>query len=152
MNGYAAKSIEDHLVLESKLSELNRIPPWVENLASLHAIPDRTRYAMDLCLEEVLSNIVRHGYKSEANGIIRISCLMQREGCLSLVVEDGAPAFNPLIFESRPFSPSLGEVSVGGQGIHLLKEFADKVDYEAIPTGNRLTFSFTLPGSSPAFT
>src|SRR5579863_8090537 len=80
MNGYGAKSIEDCLILESKLSELNRVPSWLEHLASLHAIPDQTRYAMDLCLEEVLSNIVRHGYKSEGDGAIKISCHMQRDG------------------------------------------------------------------------
>jgi len=39
-----------------KLSEIARVPPWPESLAARHAIPSRVQFAMDLCLEEVLSN------------------------------------------------------------------------------------------------
>jgi anti-sigma regulatory factor (Ser/Thr protein kinase) len=150
MDGYGAKSTAESLILESNLLELNRVPPWVEKLASQHAIPDSTRYAMDLCLEEVLSNIIRHGYRKQSSGTIKISCIRERDGYISLVVEDGAPSFNPIVFQSRHFPPSLDEISLGGQGIHLLKQFADELEYEDKGTGNRLTISFISPGSSPA--
>jgi serine/threonine-protein kinase RsbW len=148
MNSYSPNTTAECLILESKLSEINRVPPWIERLASLHVIPDRTRYAMDLCLEEVLSNIIRHGYKGKADGVMRIRYLAHRDGFFTLVVEDEAPPFNPLVVADPPFPRSLEDISGGGQGIHLLKQFADAVEYEPTRTGNRLIISFIYPGSS----
>ena len=96
-------------------------PPCIKTLGTLHAIPHRTRFAMDLCLEEVLSNIIRHGYNSSRNGIIRIRCLAHWEGDISLVVDEEAPRFNPLA-NQRPLAPiPVLDIPMGGRGTHLLK-------------------------------
>jgi anti-sigma regulatory factor (Ser/Thr protein kinase) len=36
----------------------------------------------------------------------------------------------------------LDEVQIGGQGIRLLRRFADTLEYRSTPTGNRLTIGF----------
>lgn len=149
MSKYTANTTADCLILKSRLSETNRVPPWIEKLASQHAIPDRTRYAMDLCLEEVLSNIIRHGYDNNVDGNITICCLTGRAGYISLVVDDEAPPFNPLGFQDSRFGRSAVDIPPGGQGIRLLKQFADTLEYEPRPKGNRLTIGFTCPGTSP---
>jgi serine/threonine-protein kinase RsbW len=150
MYSQSANTAEECLTLESSLSEIARVPPWIEKLASLHAIPDRTRYAMNLCLEEVLSNIIRHGYAGKSGQAIIIRHVARRDGFFTLVVEDEAPPFNPLIVRDPLLPRSLEDVSGGGQGIHLLKQFADAVEYEPKPTGNRLIISFLSSGSSRA--
>jgi anti-sigma regulatory factor (Ser/Thr protein kinase) len=150
MNSFRSNTTADCLTLESKLSEIARVPPWIERLASLHAIPGRTRFAMDLCLEEVLSNIIRHGYSGKEESVISIRYLTDRDGFFTLVVEDEAPPFNPLAVRDPPSPQSLEDISEGGQGIHLLKQFADAVEYELKPTGNRLIISFISPGASRA--
>ena len=136
------------LCLTSKRSVRIRVSPWVNKLASAHAIPNRTQFAMELCLEEVLSNIIRHGYASESNRAVFIRYEMPRDAFITLVIEDEAPPFNPLLVPD-PLSPqSLEDISGGGQGIRLLKQFADEVKYERKPSGNRLIISFDSPGSS----
>jgi anti-sigma regulatory factor (Ser/Thr protein kinase) len=150
MYNHSANTAGECLTLESRLSEIARVPPWIEKLASVHAIPDRTRYAMDLCLEEVLSNIIRHGYAGESDHAIMIRYVARRDGFFTLIVEDEAPPFNPLIGRDLPLPSSLDDVSGGGRGIHLLKQFADAVEYEPKPTGNRLIIRFISPGSSHA--
>jgi serine/threonine-protein kinase RsbW len=142
MNNYTANTTADYLILKSKLSEISRVPPWIEKVASQHALPDRTRYAMDLCLEEVLSNIIRHGYDSDADGSIMIRCLTERAGYVSVVVDDEAPPFNPLVFQDPRLARSAVDIPPGGQGIRLLKQFADALEYESKPTGNRLVIGF----------
>jgi sigma-B regulation protein RsbU (phosphoserine phosphatase) len=84
------------------------------------------------------------------NGMIRISCLALQGGSVAMVVDDEAPPFNPLAFQTPPDLNSLEFISLGGQGIHLLKEFADALAYEPGTTGNRLTIIFNSPGLSPA--
>jgi anti-sigma regulatory factor (Ser/Thr protein kinase) len=103
---------------------------------------------MDLCLEEVLSNIIRHGYAGEPNHVLIIRHQTHREGFFTLVVEDEAPPFNPLLFHDPRFPPSPEDISGGGMGIHLLRQFADAVEYDPKPTGNRLIISFVSAGPS----
>jgi anti-sigma regulatory factor (Ser/Thr protein kinase) len=150
MNDDNANAVCEPLTLRSELSEIARVLPWIEKLASLHDLPERVRYAMDLCLEEAVSNVIRHGYAGGSNHALTVRCESHPDGLLTLVVEDDAPPFNPLLVGEQVLPISLGDVAVGGQGIHLLKKFADGVEYERKPDGNRLTMSFSCHGSSPA--
>ena len=68
-------------------------------------------------------------------------------GELRFCVEDDAPPFNPLEpgAAGGPVSPSfIDEGRAGGQGIRLLQKFADKLSYDRLPTGNRLTIDFLI--------
>jgi len=145
-----ANANEDKLTLGSTLSEIARIPPWLESLALRDGIPERTRFVMDLCLEEVLSNIVRHGYADAPDHTILVIYGNPRKDTFTLTVEDEAPLFNPLLVQNGPIPGSLEEISEGGRGIHLLKQFSDALNYEPMPIGNRLTISFIVPEFMPA--
>jgi len=148
MNSESANSAANPLILQSRLSEISRIPPWIEELASHHAIPEQTSYAIDLCLEEAVSNIVRHGHTSDSGATVTVTFLPDRGGFYTFVIEDTAPPFNPLLVPAPPLPTSLDEISNGGHGIHLLRQFADAVEYESVPTGNRLIISFLPPGNA----
>src|SRR5258708_7937978 len=150
MNTQPTGSDGECLALESKLSEIARVSPWIEKLAARHGIPSRTQFAIDLCLEEILSNIIRHGYAGEPNHAVVIRHRINREGSFTLVVEDQAPQFNPLLVSDPPIPHSLEDVSGGGHGIQLLKQFADAIEYEPMPNGNRITITFVAPGSTQA--
>ncbi len=130
------------LTLRSRMSELARVRPWIEHLAKRDAIPEETQFAINLCLEEALSNITRHGYAGVPNGEIAVRYAMPQTGVFVFVIDDQAPTFNPLTALGPPIPVSLEDSSVGGQGLRLLKDFADTLKYEATPTGNRLSISF----------
>lgn len=128
------------LRLTSSLSELSRVAPWVSELAAEYAIPGETRFAIELCLEEVLSNIVRHGYRGEAGHAITVDFASTKDRFV-FVVEDSAPAFEPLE-PGEAVPESLESITPGGQGIRLLYRFAAAVHYERLAHGNRLTIEF----------
>lgn len=147
MDTHDANTDRERLTLDSKLSEIARVPPWLESLAALHAIPNRIQFAMDLCLEEVLSNIIRHGYGGESGHEIVIRYQTLPQGFFTFIVEDHAPRFNPLVVPSPPVARTLEDISRGGQGIRLLRQSADTIGYEPTSNGNRLMISFIVPGS-----
>lgn len=138
---------DERRTLRSQLSEVSQIPAWIERLASQHAIPNDTQFAMDLCLEEVLSNIVRHGYSNEPDRAITVRFTNPRGGYFVFVVEDEAPHFNPLTAPEPPAVARLEESRVGGQGIRLLRQFSNTLEYRATPTGNELRIGFYTDGS-----
>jgi serine/threonine-protein kinase RsbW len=148
MAAKGASTTEEQLTLRSRLSELSQAYAWVERLASQHAIPDATQFAMNLCLEEVLSNIIRHGYCGQPDRCIKVRFTHPGEGYFVFVVEDEAPRFNPLEVPEPPPIKSLEQIPVGGRGISLLRQFAHTLEYQATPSGNRLSIGFRTDGSA----
>jgi len=141
--------VQDRLALRSRLSEMAQVPAWIEGLAGQYGIPDHIQLAMNLCLEEAVSNIIRHGYARDTERSIVLNFTMPREGFFVFAVEDEAPRFNPLD------GPELGALNecddprVGGQGIRFLRRFADRLEYEPMPGGNRLLMGFSASGMAP---
>jgi anti-sigma regulatory factor (Ser/Thr protein kinase) len=150
MTGNGKDTNEERLKLQSRISELALVPPWIERLATRHTIPDSTQFAMNLCLEEALSNVIRHGYSSKPDHSIAVQFASPRENYFVFVVEDDAPPFNPVDSPELPAMGSLDEVRVGGQGIRLMRHFADALEYELTPTGNRLSIGFSAANSAIA--
>lgn len=147
MNGNGTDPSHDRLVLRSRLPGIAQVPPWIQNLAKRYAIPEDLQFAMDLCLEEVLSNIIRHGYAATEDRPISVSFNSPRRGFFEIVVEDEAPQFNPLDAPELPLVTPSGQMRIGSQGIRLLRRFADALKYESTPTGNRLRMEFSAAGS-----
>lgn len=133
---------EDRLTLRSQLSEVSRIREWLEGLATQYSIPPDTSFAMELCLEEVVSNIIRHGYAGATDRFVEIQFAEPQPAQFLLIVEDQARRFNPLEVPEPPAPVSLEDVRPGGLGILLLRKFADSLEYEALPGGNRLRMRF----------
>jgi serine/threonine-protein kinase RsbW len=142
MTGNDQETAEEQLTLESRLSDLAQVAPWIERLAAQHGIPSDTQFGIDLCLEEVLSNIIRHGYCGEPGHFIDVCFERPREDYFLFVVEDKAPFFNPLNTQEPPPMSADDDSQIGGQGIRLLRQFADALEYQAMPGGNRLRIGF----------
>ncbi|HTX75470.1 MAG TPA: ATP-binding protein [Terracidiphilus sp.] len=151
MSENSAQSIPEKLTLRSRLEDLACVFPWVESLAAAYAIPAGKLFAMNLCLEEVLSNIVRHGYRCDPDQTMTVEFARNGDREFSFIVEDSAPHF-------RPFDPAvpledvapaaLEDIVPGGNGIRLLRKFADSVKWEPLEPGNRLTIGFVVPEST----
>ena len=150
MTGNGKDTTGEHLNLRSRMSDLAQIHVWIERLASRHLIPASTQFAMSLCLEEVLSNIIRHGYTGKPGHSIAVQFKSPRKDYFVFVVEDDAPPFNPVDSPELPAMSSLDEFQIGGQGIRLLRRFADALEYQETPTGNRLSIGFSAAGSAIA--
>jgi serine/threonine-protein kinase RsbW len=138
---------QDRLALRARLSDIVQLPRWIDSLASQHAIPVEVQFAIELCLEEAVSNIIRHGYGGDTDRSLIVRFTMPRPGFFDFVVEDEAPPFNPLHATDAPELNSSEEIQIGGQGIRLMRRFANVLTYEPTPTGNRLSMSFSLNGS-----
>jgi len=132
------------IAVQADLSEIARIAAWSEAFAAACNLPPRTLFAIQLCLEEQVSNIIRHGLPEAAAAAIRLA--LERAGdTVVATVEDHGAAFNPLNAAAPEKPRSIDDAQVGGLGIHLLRKFATAVDYERRGDINRLTLRFALP-------
>jgi serine/threonine-protein kinase RsbW len=129
--------------MKSQLAELARVWPWVDALAAQYNLPEETHFAINLCLEEALANIIRHGYRGQPDHSITID-FTSTGTSVTFVIEDQAPHYAPAeTAESRPLA-SIEEFRPGGLGLYLMRRFAGTLRWEPLPRGNRLTIGFTF--------
>jgi len=106
-------------------------------------VPEKRIDAIDLCIVELVSNIVSHSYRRRP-GEIRLELALGRGVAILTVVDDG-PAFDPLSVPAPVVPASLDEATIGGFGIHLVRSSADACEYERRQGKNVFTACFGTP-------
>lgn len=106
-------------------------------------VVDRTMNRVEVVLEELISNVIRHGH--DVNSIMVAAGY--HSGSIDLVVEDDGAAFDPLAKpDPDPFT-SLAEAPLGGLGIALVRRLTCVSRYDRVGTGpearNRVSVSLT---------
>lgn len=116
------------IVLTNRPDEMKRLLQALEAFATEHRLPAKVLQAADLALAEHVTNVLKYAYAdSTAHEIrVRLSC---DEGVLHAEVQDDGRAFNPLEVPPVDTSVPLEQRSLGGLGIHLMRQFMDTLDY-----------------------
>jgi hypothetical protein len=61
----ATQTSEEELIVRSELGDSALIPSWIKCMACVHAIPVHTKFVINLRLEEIPPNLIRHGDANE---------------------------------------------------------------------------------------
>jgi anti-sigma regulatory factor (Ser/Thr protein kinase) len=132
----------EHLEIPPDLGALPEVSERVEHFAAYVALPPSTLFALQLCVEEALSNTIRHG-GLPPDARVRLA-LRTEPGALVAEITDPGPAFDPLQ-APPPRTPSgLDDAGIGGQGIALMRRFCPEIAYARVGGSNRLSFRFPL--------
>jgi anti-sigma regulatory factor (Ser/Thr protein kinase) len=86
-------------------------------------------WAVQVALDEILANIVRHGTRPGPASLIEITFVAVDGGLQVTVVDDG-PEFDPLQLPEPDLTSPLEARQPGGLGVHLVRQLMDSVDYE----------------------
>jgi serine/threonine-protein kinase RsbW len=116
------------LILKNKPEEKRRLEPALQEFAREHNLPAKVLQAVDLALEEHLTNVMTYGYEEAAPRDVRIRLTVDG-GWVQVEVEDDGRPFNPLAAPRVDTSLPLEEKPVGGLGIHIIRQFMDELDY-----------------------
>ncbi len=125
------------LDIRNDIQELNRVVPFLDQLQEEWDLPVSVIPAINLALEEALSNIIFYGIDPGIEEEISIE--FKAEGnCLNIILSDTGKAFDPTQ-NSEPDLDLPAEVRpIGGLGIFLIRKMMDEVSYERINGTNRL--------------
>ena len=115
-----------HIQLSNRTSECNRLFEFLAD--SLEQLPVTTEFKHDLKLvsEELLANIIRHGYDDRSDEVIDVALAVDGTS-VRITFTDSARAFNPLQCKT-PDMPD--DLSDGGMGILLVKSLSDEQHYQ----------------------
>lgn len=124
--------------LENRLQEVGVL---FDRLAAFNrrcGVSEDEAYVLTLVLEEVFTNIVRHGYPAEGGHEVTIR-LESSGGAVTAVIEDDARYFDPLQAPVGDLDAPLEERRIGGLGIHLIRTLMDDAAYRRDGGRNVLT-------------
>lgn len=85
---------EAMLVIENRLSELARVERWLAETLSAWSIPERAAFALDLVMNEAVTNLVNHAYRDPEVHEIQI-LLRGRGDWVEIELSDDGEAFDP---------------------------------------------------------
>jgi serine/threonine-protein kinase RsbW len=118
-----------------------------EAFSAAQALPSQARWRFLVALDEILSNIVRHGLDGRDGTIVLTFSL--EAGVLATEVVDTAAPFNPLLAPPPDTTSPLEARRPGGLGIALVDNLMDQVRYERRDDRNHLVLRWRLrPGES----
>lgn len=117
------------LRLDAEIAELERLTTFLDEFCAREGVPDETCYQLQVALEELVINAIKHGGCGPEKGAIRLA--MRRVGSeVIAVLSDNGIAFNPLEAPPPNLVNSLHSRPVGGLGIHLVRHLVPSIRYE----------------------
>ena len=139
-----------HRAFVGTVADIAAAAQWLDTIAADQKLPEQLVFSLQLCLEELMSNIVRHGASAsrqssndllpEATPPLNVEITVTVENqSISMTVEDDGKPFDVVNAPAHPIDKPLDEVEPGGLGIQLIRSFASSLVYEQAGLGNRVT-------------
>ena len=132
------------------LDGISAAAKWLDTIAAEQQFPEQLVFALQVCLEELLTNIVRHG-GAESSGTlssvqlpplnVEITICTSAQG-VSMTIEDDGKPFDIVNAPAHRIDRPLDELQPGGLGIQLIRNFASSIAYARAGLGNRVVVEF----------
>jgi len=127
------------------LSELEKLAKDLETFGEKHGINPAVMHAFNLCLDEILTNIVSYGFDDGQEDEVELE-IEEKDEVVTATIIDHGKSFNPLTEAQEPdLEASVEDRAIGGLGIFFMKQMMDSVDYQRINDCNCLTMSKSAP-------
>ncbi len=131
------------LKIENQIGELARLEEFLERLSEEWDLSVPFVMAVNLALEEALTNTISYGFDDSLVHIIEIS-FGKSEKELSIVISDDGRPYDPTLKEDPDITLAATDRPIGGLGIYLIKKTMDKVAYERKGNRNHLILTKIL--------
>ena len=124
----------------ARLDRLRALRAFLDAFCASAGLPNDDCSRLNLVVEELFTNTVRHGYKGDSDSPVwvSVSCDGKR---VDLSYEDSAPPFNPY---GQTADLTLRMRKPGGLGLLLTRKLAASRDYAYLYGRNRIRLALTL--------
>ena len=114
--------------MANDLGELSDVAERIDAFCAAADVEPGVAYAVNLALDELLTNIVSYGYRDE--DAHRIEIAVQRDGgALVVTIVDDSIEFDPRQVPEVDTDAPLHDRDPGGLGLLLVNSMMDDVDY-----------------------
>jgi serine/threonine-protein kinase RsbW len=130
--------------IDNDITEIARVTSMIESFGERHRLPQSIVFHLTLAFDELLTNIILHGFPEGGRHKINASLGLDGDSLVAEIV-DGGIAFDPLAKATPDVTQSAEERDVGGLGIHFIRSVMDRVDYRRSGGRNHVTMVKKVP-------
>ncbi|HYC38082.1 MAG TPA: ATP-binding protein [Usitatibacter sp.] len=124
--------------LEGRVDGIRALLDAVESWAGAIDLPPKALFRLNLVLEELATNIVRHGYRDDPAGKVDVN-VVDDGAAVTLTLRDQAAEFDP--FKDAPeadLDEPVHTRRIGGLGVHFVKQMAQSYSYRRDGADNEI--------------
>jgi anti-sigma regulatory factor (Ser/Thr protein kinase) len=121
------------IAIEAGVDQLAVVRAFVRAQSALARADDETTADLVQAVDELVCNVVEHGYGGRP-GAIEVAAL-RADGEIAFRIRDAAPPFDPRSLPTPPLDLPLARRRLGGMGVHLARTLTDGMDHRILPTG-----------------
>jgi len=115
------------------------ISEFVTHAAKVVGLDAKAVYAVQMAVDEAVTNIIEHAYGGEGRGTIECTCHLAGDG-LTVTLRDHGRPFDPVSVPTPDLDADLESRRVGGLGLYFIRQLMDEVRFDFLPgSGNVLT-------------
>jgi len=134
------------LNVDARIDDITEATGWLGTLAEQEGWPEATRFALELSLEEALTNVVSYGFAgSGETPRIRIDCYRLPQGRIAVRLVDNGIPFDPTSIAEPEVPDSIEDARIGGHGVQLMRHFLETLAYDRVGDENQLTLVVAGP-------
>lgn len=124
--------------ISNDIADLKKIHSFIANLDKEWDLGKELTFDINLVIEEVIANLIHHGYDDNEVHEIKLELYLKEEGIKIQIIDD-AREFNLLETpEPSHLSHDAEERAIGGLGIHFIKSLTDHIEYVSDNELNKL--------------
>jgi anti-anti-sigma factor len=125
------------ITIDNQIGEISRVADLVDEFGRECALTARVVNDMHVALDEVLSNIIHHGYDDRGRHRIEVRLSIDGGEFCADVIDDGRP-FDPARQKLVPINRETARPAPGGLGLHFVAAVIDNIRYRRDGAMNRL--------------
>jgi len=126
------------------LDNLDEVIAFVEGELETLNCPQEQIFQIDVCVEEIFSNIANYAYNPETGpATIRVEVKDDPRSVVLAFLDHGIP-YDPLAKDDPDVSLDAARREIGGLGVYIVKKSMDHIAYEYKDGQNILTIKKNL--------
>ena len=134
---------ENSITLPNDVQAVPQLSTFVDEVCETAGYDMGTTLRINLAIEEAVVNVMNYAYPVGVKGEVYIGAQINDER-LKFVISDSGTPFDPTAKAEVDTTLSAEERSIGGLGIHLIRQIMDSINYERIEGKNVLTLRKNL--------
>ena len=126
---FLGEEASSRLSMTNDIRQLDRLPGWLESVASGTGLDPMTLTNINLALEEAVTNVMLYAYPEGETGAVDLEA-EKKADCLEFTLTDSGTPFDPTAAPDVDTEAPVEDRSIGGLGIHLVRQIMDGLRYE----------------------
>ena len=126
--------------LVNDLREIARTAARIDAFCSTRDLRPQVAYAINLVIDEILTNTISHGYDDDDPHRIEIIVRAEGETVVVVIVDDARP-FDLSQARAVDLDAALADRAPDGLGLFLVQEMMDRVEYQRLDGCNVVTLT-----------